>query len=408
MAKKRKPDTTTNLTLKGEFTNDNYNLLVEMFNKEIAQKIYQRGAKLEDHECCGNCWALHSPKYANIYLNSQRGFEEEWQKPEGERDLLTAAAAPLMAYNVFGEYKASKSSKDKSGYVWYLDDQQQFDEEGNETGESFQMWKLKRVFEGDDLGKDRNKYVMAQAHHEYESDCWMNHRGWRPNLYFFDYMSYLIPLTKEEVEMGITERIKVRAWDLIQGSEDLQLLHQDVGAYILKKEEDRVQWLIREEAERKAKKEAAERRREEELRAAKMLHLAAIKEKEEAKRRKQEASIILQKISSQFDALVESVDSLIVRVKRVGTEENERYTTAIKEKKVQARTVLWLRRKNSFRDYVLTNWTSQYVEDGDIFKVLCSLFTSFLPSNLTEILKLNTTEYVKGIIDAAQKTNDQE
>lgn len=416
MAKKRKTTTTTKtetttaaadeLQLSGSFKDERFSTLVEMFDEEVARGLYLKGAPLEEHKCAedSSCYHLHNPKFANIFLNAQKAFEEEWAKPVGERNLRTVAAKPLMNGRVFGVYKARRGSDD--GFVWYQGEREVLDEEtGAPTGELETQWRLKRVEDGEDLGKDRNRYVMAQCHHGHSTDCWIDHRGsWRPNLWQFDRLYYLIPLTQEEKDSGITERIRVKAWDFLQGS-DLELLSRDVGDYILAKEMEKIKEAEIREEEKKAQALAEEGRRANRLAEARLKHEAAQMVRKIKQERKQEAREVLRSINIQFLALCKSVDSLQRNIKKTGTTEFNKYVEAVKANRIEPRSALWLRRRHNFQDYVLTNWSGKYVEDGNIFSSLVALTAEFIPQNLWEVLEVTPGLFVKVAIDEVQTTN---
>jgi len=402
--------TTTTLSLKSSFSDPKFSTLAEMFGEDMTKKIYLRGRKLEEHDCQedGSCRHLHDLFYANIFLRAQEAFEKAWAAKD---NILDAAASPLFNGISYGLYQAPKSSHDGKGFVWYKDTRPVMDDDGHpvldKDGKELleEMWRLRRVSEGEDLGSDRTKFKKAQAHHAFESDCWLDMRGWRPNLYFFDHLYYLVPLTEEEKNHGHTKRIRIRAWDIIQGSDDLKLLSQGVEVY--KRAKAKEKFLAEAEAKKaaKARADAKKAAAEQRLQDAKMLMAAEAKAKELIAERKAAARETLKSVDSQFNALCKRVDRLVRQLNKPGTDEREKFAEAVLEDAVSARTLDWVdSREFTFREFTFLNWDKEFAKTGNIFVALVGITTRYVPEDIWVALEVDTGEWVKEVIDTAQST----
>lgn len=419
MAKSKKSSTTTTnqenqeeLLLKSSFSDPSFETLSEMSGEAMAKKIYLRGRSLEKHTCekDGSCRHLHDLFYANIFLNAQKAFEEAWT---AKTSILDAAASPLFNGICYGKYQAPRSSHDGTGYVWYMDSRPVLDEEGNqaidEEGEELceDMWRLKRVKEGEDLGGDRTRYKKAQAHHSFESDCWMDHRGWRPNLYFFDSLYYLVPLSEEDLANGHTKRIKLRAWDILQGSDDLKLLAQGIEVYKQAKAKEEMLEEEAAEAAVKAAAEAAAEAKKEVLRQAKLLMGAEKLQKKLVSDRKKAARAVLDSVPKQFKALTKEVEALIKNLNKKGSAERKAYSKAVLSDKVEARTLDWVKGRDfTFEEFTFLNWEGEFPKTGNVFVTLVGITTRYIPEDIWVALSLKPGAWVKAVIDAAQLKKD--
>ena len=224
-------------------------------------------------------------------------------------------------------------------------------------------------------------------------------------MYFFDHLYYLVPLTEEEKEQGHTSRIRIRAWDIIQGSNDLKLLAQGVDVYKKAKAKEKfaAEAAAREEA--KANAEAKRAASEQRLQDAKLLMAAEAKAKELIAERKAAARQTLQSVDSQFSALCKRADQLIRRLNKPGSSERELFGEAVMNDKVGARALDWVEsREHSFREFVFLNWEAEYTKTGNIFVALVGITARYIPEDIWQALSLEPGVWVKEIIDSAQST----